>query len=354
MKENKVHITSFPADCGDSYLCEFEIGGSTYSILVDAGTPAAGKTIAKFLKKDGTCPKIDLLVVTHIDNDHIGGVIKLLEDREINDAIQQIWFNGYTKLIGGAVKPFQSLSVAQGDELDEALRNDARWNASFNHGLVSLQSDGKPSCIDLGEGANIQILSPGAPQLDLLRSNWEEAIEEQRKSGKPKKKSKIQRFSAGKDIRALAGKKFYKDGAYANGSSIAFLLTVADRRLLFTGDAFPNVICDAAQFLSEDPIPIDVFKLSHHGSAKNTDLRIVEKFPATHYFVSTDGTHDHPNDETIARILVGAQSEKTIYFNYPGVLKEWGAVDLANEWKCKLKFGDGVSPLRIEISEKSC
>lgn len=38
---------------------------------------------------------IDVIVVTHIDADHISGIIKLLEEEVLPISIGEIWYNGY-------------------------------------------------------------------------------------------------------------------------------------------------------------------------------------------------------------------------------------------------------------------
>lgn len=347
------HVTSFAAESGDCYLCEIPIGGRTYRILIDGGTPGSAKETIARLKAGNSCPQIDLLVVTHIDSDHIGGILKLLEDADINSAVKEIWFNGHSKLPVPAGN-LQNYSVTQGVELENFLMNDARWNTSLDHGPVCLEADGSPRLIRLlGDEVTIHVLSPGLAQLESLRLNWEKALVEP-VAESPRRKSRIQRFGAiGKDVVDLANRRFEKDTAYANGSSIAFLLTANGKRALFTGDAFADVICDSAENIDAKPIPIDVFKVSHHGSAKNTDARIVQKFPAHRYLISTDGSHNHPDEESLARILVHSPNKKAIYFNYPHVLDGWEGVDFEGDWKCTMHFGDGKLPLSVDFSKEA-
>ena len=73
----RVHM--FRADIGDSFL--IEIGDSTeWRILVDTGTATAWKkNIFPILVK--ACKEIDLMVITHIDRDHIGGAVDLLSQK---------------------------------------------------------------------------------------------------------------------------------------------------------------------------------------------------------------------------------------------------------------------------------
>src|SRR5262249_38547231 len=58
-------------------------------MVIDGGPPGAFPNMAAFLPPPGN--KINLVLCTHYDNDHIGGLIRLLEER-IND-IDRVIFN---------------------------------------------------------------------------------------------------------------------------------------------------------------------------------------------------------------------------------------------------------------------
>lgn len=63
---------------GDSTL----ILNGDYTILIDAGNPSDGYYITEFLKAQGI-KRIDYLIGTHIDDDHIGGMYKVIEQMDI-------------------------------------------------------------------------------------------------------------------------------------------------------------------------------------------------------------------------------------------------------------------------------
>ncbi|MFX8649103.1 MBL fold metallo-hydrolase, partial [Acinetobacter baumannii] len=69
----------------------------TEYILIDGGTAQSYDTWKTqiFEKTD----KIDALVITHIDNDHVNGIIKLLEDPACPE-IKEVLFNGAEQLLG--------------------------------------------------------------------------------------------------------------------------------------------------------------------------------------------------------------------------------------------------------------
>ncbi len=64
---------------GDSTLVLFPNGES---LLIDAGHKSDGKNISEFLKKNGV-KKLNYVLATHPDKDHIGGLETILNDFEI-------------------------------------------------------------------------------------------------------------------------------------------------------------------------------------------------------------------------------------------------------------------------------
>lgn len=352
-------VIFFPANCGDSFLVECPVDGGVFRILIDGGISATADVISQYLTKDGPSLSIDLVVVSHIDNDHIGGIIKLMMDEEINGSIKEVWFNGLRHLGVPLPANIQSLSVRQGIDLEKVLEGDPRWNASVGGASISLNPDKSPKHIELARGVDVYILSPGATQLTELKRNWERIAAELERERKRKVKLPpgIQGLSAGKNVRALANSKFQEDKAYANGSSIAFLLKAGGKTLLFTGDAFPSVVVEAAnklpvgQMNAKGQIAVDVFKVSHHGSAGNTDKDIVKKFPASNYLISTDGTHEHPDDEAVARILEHSDpnQKKVLISNYPDTLLEWADVEFDGKWCAEVAPNDGQNGIVLDL-----
>lgn len=80
-QQMKVHFIDVGQ--GDSILIETP---SDKTILIDGGPPGAGKTVAEFLKKRQV-KKIDLLIATHPDIDHIGGLPLIMKSFKIDKII---------------------------------------------------------------------------------------------------------------------------------------------------------------------------------------------------------------------------------------------------------------------------
>src|SRR5690606_31646473 len=92
------NIHLLPASFGDSILIEYGDDQPNY-ILIDGGPYFAFKDVFSAMKK--VAPRLDtieLLVVTHIDIDHIDGIVNMLNGNELPFKIEQVWFNGWKQL----------------------------------------------------------------------------------------------------------------------------------------------------------------------------------------------------------------------------------------------------------------
>ncbi|MFD2705208.1 S-layer homology domain-containing protein [Salibacterium lacus] len=68
---------------GDSIFVEYPNGKN---MLVDGGKRAAGEKVVSYLENEGVST-IDHLISTHPDADHIGGLIQVLEEMEVNHVL---------------------------------------------------------------------------------------------------------------------------------------------------------------------------------------------------------------------------------------------------------------------------
>lgn len=102
------------------------------------------------------------------------------------------------------------------------------------------------------------------------------------------------------------------DSSVNNRSSIAFLFTYQNVKMLFLGDASPKVCVDGTKNAGiKLPCDIDLMKLSHHGSKSNTSNTLLKAFPTRHYLVSTDGSGKKvPNKAVIAHLIATASEQK--------------------------------------------
>lgn len=319
-------IELLPAQRGDAIWISYgpnAPSGPRHHILIDAGPAETVSSLVPELERriralPGGTDRIELLVVTHIDADHIQGVVALLSDPDRVPVFRDVWFNGWKhhqpEALGGmdAERLTRSLDV-----------HPERWNRAFGGGAVYVQEEGPMPVIALAGGMRITLLAPTAAALTALVPEWEKAC---RKAGViPGGGAPITRPSwrrdellGGFDVELLAEGVSRADGSKPNAAGIAFIAEYDGKRALLLADALAAPVLAALDRL-EGPGPhlFDAVKVAHHGSRSNTDLAFAEAVQARRWLVSTDGAiFRHPDPEALARIVVSQRRKPTFVFNY--------------------------------------
>ena len=100
MQYHEIDIKMFPAKSGDCFFIEFI--REDFRILIDGGfAETYHESLCPFLKELNHKNKhINLMVISHIDQDHINGIKVLLQEngnaRQPNIIfIDEVWFNGF-------------------------------------------------------------------------------------------------------------------------------------------------------------------------------------------------------------------------------------------------------------------
>lgn len=101
MKDGEYRITMLDCAEGDCFFLEFRFDSMEYTILMDTGPGVCWITSLKpFLDQlIAKNKKINVLVITHIDRDHIGGAIKLFQSEEYSGLVEEVWFNGLKQVL---------------------------------------------------------------------------------------------------------------------------------------------------------------------------------------------------------------------------------------------------------------
>lgn len=328
-----------PAKHGDALLVEYG-EERTRRMLIDGGPlgayPAVEKRLSKIPPGDQS---VELLVVTHVDTDHIEGIIRLMAMPEQKWPIQveEIWFNGWRHIeeardLGGREGEFMSALIHH--------RANERWNTKFKRKAVRSGALERDEVL-LGGGMKLTLLSPDAEALAALLKNWSknttdweidpgdlEAAWEQLVA--QTKFHPGAELTLGPEDLTAKLRKLLKgtDPSKANGSSIAFIAEFAGKSCMFLGDAHMRVVCKSLKRLGYSktrPVKVDAVKVSHHGSKNNITQEFLELVDAKHWLFSSNGDqHDHPDKEAVEAVIKGAISAPTLWFNYRSAFnKKW-------------------------------
>ena len=248
--------------------------GQPHNIIVDSGpTSAAGEfrnLIENIFRSSET---LDALIITHYDDDHIGGILKTGDLGFAN-----FYFNAFA-----GSEETENLSAVQNQRLFHSLET------SKIHPKVLA---GDEIILD---GARIIVHAPTSEMLSRAMAKMEEADAQ---------------LATVSDWSLSLNELMYKpypsaDTSIANQSSIVFTFEYAGIRILFCGDAWAENI-PGGKF--------DLVKLSHHGSIRNVSEALLTRIQSEKFLICADGT-SHPNKETIAKLLK-QYGRISIYSNY--------------------------------------
>ena len=320
---------------GDAILLSFKEGTQPRNILIDGGTSATYQQVNELgkieygplkkaldqIRKKGEI--IDLLILTHVDDDHIGGILKWVEnDKYASSLIGKVWFNSgrliseYFKkeeipenLIDLHFADVYARSIGQGVKFEDYIQNNNIWDRR----IIKAEDQ-----IDYF-GLTFNILSPSEEKLKILLKKWKKE-----KPDSLKMKGPTNDYTPTL-TQHLANDKFLEDTAEHNGSSIAMIIGNQEKRMVFLADAHPKVIVNSLKklgFSAEKPLKAEFVKISHHGSKLNNSVEMLKMMKTNKYIISTNGDlHSHPHKQFLAR-LASVNKDCKIYFNYPEKIEE--------------------------------
>jgi beta-lactamase superfamily II metal-dependent hydrolase len=290
-----VRLTALPAACGDCLVIEYGSGLDGHRILIDGGLGSRYDVgLGAHLTASAGEPQFDVVIVTHVDRDHIDGVIKALRAEHLRSA--DIWFNGRDEL--EALVNGDTRGVKQGDELS-ALIPAERRNRVVKGEAIHVPPEG-PVQFDLPGGARCTLLSPSRKRLERLYDKWPDPL---RVVDDPAE-DLLNKLD---DPLTRGLGEFGEDSSVANGSSIAVLFETEGAALLLTGDAYAaDLEITIGQLLAqrgENKLRVDLFKLSHHGSRANMTDALLDLVDPAAILICTDGSKfHHPDEDALEKV----------------------------------------------------
>lgn len=347
------NIHLLPAQFGDAILIEYGSVTTPKYILIDGGPYFGFDEMTTALNK--VAPKLkqlELLVVTHIDIDHIDGIITLLNLKKQPFKIKEIWFNGWDQL-----KPIKTglLGPLQGEYLSNLIREKViPHNKSFNGKAVMVTDPSHLPMIKLPGKMELTLLSPHLDALKKLKNTWKKEITKITSA-----QSIEARWDAEKRYIAkngvLGSTPPHPDVSVANMSSIAFIATHDKKSCLFAGDTMTNELLKSIEPLCAkhgvEQLTVDAWKLAHHGSQKSTMKGIIDKVSATHILISTNGArYKHPDKACITSLLKANGKGLKLHFNYLSQQnKYWSGSAPAKKFGYTANFAKSKFGIKVEL-----
>ncbi len=231
---------------------------------------------------------IDIGIVTHNDDDHIGGFKYLLES---GIKFKQFIFNSLD-LISKVIKhppTTNKISSRQDWQLNKILEEQGIAVSTFQFEDLPLK-------------INELLFIPLTPNNSILEKLDKKSQKKQNKIAATKSvessiKDCFDEIETNTDI-------FIEDTSITNKSSISFILEHKGISSIFLGDSHPSDVIAALKSKELTNKVFHVAKLSHHASHKNTNRELIQLLGKSDYIICADKSkHGHPNNKTISRIL---------------------------------------------------
>lgn len=298
------------AGYGDSLLLRFGEKKPYSNILIDGGLGITYKKLRNELKYiENNKEAIDLLIITHIDDDHIYGIKKLFQNNLLHkDNVREIWFNSGLNL---GIKEKVEIPRYDIDKgvinatfiEDEIISNELEWiRDPIKSGFKKEIND----CI-------LKIISPDSNSLENLKDHWT--------TEKYKNRNKASFSDHQNSIETLLKNQYQKDPSIPNQSSIALIFEYKQKRILLLADSTPVIVIKSLK--NENGNHYDLVKISHHGSKHNTNIELLKLIESNFFIISTNGSlYRHPDKECLSKIVNYYSEKKTIAYNYNSVLNE--------------------------------
>lgn len=315
---------------GDSLILEYGTAEAPRYILIDGGPPGVYEddlrpVLQGIADRGGN---LDFMVLSHVDDDHVVGLLDLLaEIQQQRDSgapetigIGEIWHNTFSQTLGGEIEArFQAFmgaaapvrgamhaadrtmrDIAKGDALTHAVDAlEIPINEQFDPSyLVSLGLTHEP--VDR-ENLRLWIVAPNRTNLQNLREEWLEWLEEQEGRVLVRSLEEAERAATRADTRV------------PNLSSIMFLALADGKSMLLTGDGRGDHLLEglgqAGLLDAGGRLHVDILKLPHHGSRHNISKEVLQAITADRYVVSASGRYSHPSRQTLEWIAEVAREQ---------------------------------------------
>lgn len=383
-----VKIKLIPAEYGECIVVS--VGEKKqFNLLIDGGV---AKTYQEYVKSEIQRIKIlgqriNLMVCTHMDNDHISGLVQILKKTNY-DLVDNVWYNGFLQVVSRKFYSQKDNNYTDRDNkiletiISQGTIPDGEQEVGINEGMSmgvlvenrkiplneivagqAISTESVRNKIEIAKNVYISILGPSKENIIEVEEYWKkemvsrnfmfrvsnkiklmEAFEYQLERIKTQYLEERLNISEIDDLEKYIGDLKEFDESIVNRSSISFILEYDNKKYLFLGDAvIDETILRNIENVVGFKYRFSAIKLPHHGSRYNITHEFICRYTADEYYCLTNSKkYDHPDLEVLATILCKDSHFKKVVFNYP-IIKAY-FLD-KKEWKEKYNYeviiGDG-------------
>ena len=294
---------------GDAIAMRITKNGKTEIYVIDGGTKASGEALVQHVKEYYGTDRVDYLISTHPDMDHISGLRVVLEKLKV----RELWMH----------KPWEHASKIINDILDgrvtqHSLSERIKESVRLATDVEKMAKEKKVKVCEPFQGAKIgsyfHVLSPSKEWYIELLKNFDKM---------PPTKStpmpKCQAFASSTDDTTYEdwyNETLKEDGetSVRNESSVVLLgILPDDHGVLLTGDAGRQALTKAYEYAWDCDYDLQqcrFVQMPHHGSRRNVSPEVLDMLlgpilpvgstaTKTSFVNTSKGAPDHPRKSVV-------------------------------------------------------
>ena len=358
-------ITILPSDKGDCLFLESEDGTA---ILVDGGMPNSYVDhVQPFLgawHKQHQRP-LDLVYLSHIDQDHIAGVLQLMNDlvawriyrrkQERNEdwdlpkcpeppQVKGIWHNGFHDMVEdnageiGSMLAARAIALNNSNNLNvqrlaahyqaiaasipESIKLSSRisgaqlkipLNKEFGGKLAMVRGPKTRIQVNGKKSPEISVLGPFKDDLEKFKEKWNKWLKDKKNQANLTRTRDWRDREADRlDVSSMIGLDAEELGnrtkvTEENLASLMLLVRHRNKSVLLTGDGHYTDIIRGLEhngFIKKgEKLHVDILKVPHHGSEHNLAPEFARQVTANHYVICGNGRHENPDLAVLDAIM---------------------------------------------------
>lgn len=358
----------YPAKNGDAFLLKSS-QAERCAILIDGGFC---ETYRAFIKPDieaiaATGFRIDLVIASHIDADHVGGLLEFFKNNGHSSTpelieVGVVWHNSVRSISAkvDAIAKYdlpivqsiaqrgypsseddlsiREISATQGSSLAALLlAGQYKWNEGSGQTCIETRASLRIRKIG---AAHVEVLGPSRKRLLDLEAWWKSELRRRgfaseigagdyfddafeflvARSELLKKMTPAIKEISRKTPSILLSEAYAQDESVTNASSISVEISLEGKKFLFLGDCLAEDLVDVlrTRAIPGERLWFDAIKISHHGSVHNTSPDLLSLIDSDTYLISSNGDkHGHP-DFPVLKAIVDRPSTflRSLHFNY--------------------------------------
>lgn len=267
---------------GDAFLLTLDTSRGEFTVLIDGGLPEAGPTVSNFVDQS-VGGHLHVVIGTHLDNDHIGGLISVVEKCRIDNFYLNLPPN--LKEVQNSLIYQRLIEEKKAGQIWDKVEESLKTASSLLDALSKKGLKAQPILI----GDNLAIdditLSVLNPTSDRLVESWNTLEDEENPL--------LERLQ---DIETEFGLREAPSTNPMNNSGVVIELEYKQEPYaLFTADVDSGVLKEVTNGKQ-----YPYLKVPHHGSKSGLDEELVAQIrPERAYIPVGDNNHGHPAIEIL-------------------------------------------------------